>query len=117
MSQKDDGGPAFPTWIEWGTEGGVGFLGEPCGEPGTKTFYSGMPLRAYFAVHAPVQRTDFTDYGAAAIVGREMPDYPGDEASEQARADYQIATAQFRIDLDVALRLRWADAMLKARES
>ena len=76
-----------------------------------------MTLRDYFAAHAPAQRTDFTDYGAAAVVGREMPDYPGDDASEQARIDHQIATAQFRIDLDVALRLRWADSMLKARNA
>ena len=28
-----------------------------------------MTLRDYFAAHAPAQRTDFTDYGAAAVVG------------------------------------------------
>lgn len=98
-----NGGPAFPVRRE--------------GPNQTSWQEEGLTLRDYFAVHAPPQRTDFTDYGAAALVGREMPDYPGDDASEQARADYQIATAQFRIDLDVALRLRWADAMLKARES
>lgn len=48
----DNGGPAFPARIEWGTEGGVGFLGESCGAPGTKTFYSGATLRDYFAARA-----------------------------------------------------------------
>lgn len=101
MNHPKDGGPAFPTKKL----------------PYDERDKSGATLRDYFAAHAPAQRTDFTEQAAAAVVGREMPDYPGDDASEQARIDYQIATAQFRIDLDVALRLRWADSMLKARES
>lgn len=102
---KQDGGPAFPVTADVLCEYDFG----------KTTRLSGMTLRAYFAAHAPAQRTDFTDYGAAAIVGREMPGYPTNaEVSEQTRIDYQIATAQFRIDLDVALRLRWADAMIEA---
>lgn len=89
MSQKDNGGQAI----------------------------ANLTVRDYFAMNAPAQRTDFTEHGAAALVGREMPSGPGEECDEQARIDYQIAKAQFHIDLDVALRLRWADAMLKARKS
>ncbi len=111
---SDNGGQAFPLatgWVEDTQDGG------PKKVVTVRELDHGMTLRDYFAAHAPAQRTDFTDYGAAAVVGREMPDYPGDDASEQARIDHQIATAQFRIDLDVALRLRWADSMLKARNA
>lgn len=109
MSENNNGGPAFPIPVV--------SQNQATGETSIWQTEGGMSLRDYFAVHAPPQRTDFTDYGAASVVGRDMPNYPGDDASEQARIDYQIETAQFRIDLDVALRLRWADAMLKARGS
>lgn len=114
MSAKDDGGPAFPLATGWVEEPQDG---RPKITVLVRERNPGISVRDYFAVHAPPQRTDFTDYGAAAVVGRQMPDFPGDDASEQARTDYQIATAQFRIDLDVALRLRWADSMLKARNA
>lgn len=111
MNPPKNGGPAFPTSTQVAQNAATG-------ETTVHQYLSdGMTLRDYFAVHAPSQRTDFTDYGAAAVVGRQMPNHPGDDASEQVRIDYQIATMQFRIDLDVALRLRWADSMLKARES
>lgn len=114
MSAKDDGGPAFPLatgWVEDSQDG------SPKKVVLVKELDHGMTLRDYLATHAPPQQTDLTYYGAAVVVGREAPVYPGDDASEQARADYQIATAQFRIDLDVALRLRWADSFLKARKA
>lgn len=111
MSEKGDGGPAFPTGTQVAQNTATG-------ETVVHQYLSdGISVRDCFAAHAPAQRTDFTAAGAAAVVGREMPDYPGNDASEQARIDHQIATAQFRIDLDVALRLRWADSMLKARKS
>lgn len=116
MSAKDDGGQAFPLatgWVEEPQDGRP----NPKKTVLVRELDRGMALRDYFAVHAPAQRTDFTEHAAAAVVGREMPNYPGDDASEQARIDHQIATAQFRVDLDVSLRLRWADSMLKARKS
>lgn len=46
--------PAFPTKIDWGPEGGIGFEGEPAGEPQTSTFYSGLMARDYAAIHLRV---------------------------------------------------------------
>lgn len=63
MDKIEDGGPAFPTSIEWGPEGGTGFQDDPAGEPGTTTYYCGMTLRQYAAIklRVPNSGTDWLD--------------------------------------------------------
>ena len=63
MSNFENSGPAFPTSIKWGPEGGVGFQGDPACEPGTTTYYSGMTLRQYAAIklRVPNSGTDWLD--------------------------------------------------------
>ena len=88
MSKIEDGGPAFPTSIEWGLEGGVGFDGDEAGKPNSTTYYRGMTLRDYFAAKAL----------AALIIDSYSPD-------EGYRPDVTAERAYW-----------FADAMLKARE-
>lgn len=123
MSKIEDGGPAFPTSIEWGPEGGVGFDGDEAGKPNSTTYYSGMTLRQYAAIklRVPNSGTDWLDdmiraslrdeFAAKAMVaietrgdngGRDPSGFLGDGATgsdESALVSYWIA-----------------DAMLAARE-
>lgn len=98
MSKIEDGGPAFPTSIKWGPEGGVGFQGDPACEPGTTTYYSGMTRRQYAAIklRVPNSGTDWLD-----------------ELIRTSLRDDLAAKAMLSLPASKAYVM--ADAMLKAR--
>lgn len=48
---KNDGGPAFPVEVRSGSCGGLDLQGKEM-KPNTTTFYKGLSLRDYFAIHA-----------------------------------------------------------------
>lgn len=92
MSEKNTGGPAFPTKIH-ATSGGIGFDNDEL-MPGATTHYSGMTLRDYFAAKAlPAIYKDTCE--CARVEGWSV-----DWRDEVAAEAYDMA-----------------DAMLKAREA
>ena len=96
-------GPAFPSFIKWGPEGGTGFEGESVGEGGICSYYSGIHFRDYFAATLPLDiKINDPDLGAQ-IVGRPMP-----------ATDLEVIAWAY--ELEAKLRYMKADAMLKARE-
>ena len=103
MDLTKSGGPAFPSLIKWGSEGGTGFEGEPGGKEGVTTYYSGISFRDYFATTLPLDiKINDPDLGAQ-IVGRPMP-----------ATDLEVIVWAY--ELEAKLRYMKADAMLKARE-
>ncbi len=98
MTEKNDGGPAFPLDRENALM--------PVTDMGGRDVSSGMSLRDYFAAHA-----DIADYKigslerAAAFVGIEAP-----------QADDVEALMYLGAALQAKLRYMFADAMLAARK-
>lgn len=107
MTSRSDGGPAFPHAVEkFDNRNGAGWDEK----------HGGMTSREYLAAHAPQQVTDMCSEAAAEIVGRPMPEWkPYMESKKELASKYQLDLAKFRIELDVGLRLIWADAMIAAR--
>ena len=103
MDRSKTGGPAFPLFIKWGTEGGMGFEGEPAGKEGTYTYYSGLTTRDWLAATIPLDASINEEQLAAQIVGRDVPTDPLDMIS-------------FAFEMEARLRYMKADAMLKIRE-
>ena len=103
MDRSTTSGPAFPSFIEWKQGGGIGFEGEPAGEEGDFTYYSGVSTRDWFAAtmecDCSIQETQL----AEEIAGRPMPDTP-------------LEQLQWVFEIDAKLRYMKADAMLKVRE-
>lgn len=60
--KMNDGGPAFPTSIQWDEKGGVVFGNEQA-SPNSTSHYSGMTLRQYAAIklRVPNSGTDWLD--------------------------------------------------------
>lgn len=94
---KDDGGPAFPApdaaKARFGDSNSDAFLG--------------MTLRDYFAAHAAIDHDEVGVRYAAAIVGRDMPDFAADPLGNSA----------FWAEYRARMRYIEADAMLAARSA
>jgi hypothetical protein len=88
MSNRDDGGPAFPVDIT-----GVGMT------------LLGMSLRDYMAIHAPVSEIQKIFPSSAQDVAEWIA--PSVEAHSQGKGQMLFITKA---------RYIWADAMLEARE-
>jgi hypothetical protein len=107
MSNKNDGGPAFPLTID--------FEGlPPDAEPGklyapvkSTVSHPGITARDYFATHTTVELEGYGVGYAEDIVGRKMPDY----------ATHPRANAEFWAEFRARIRYMEADAMLKARDA
>ena len=84
---REDGGSAFP-------------------EPGHSQC-GGMSLRDYFAAHAAIDHDEVGVRYAAAIVGRDMPDFAGDP----------LGNSTFWAEYRARMRYIEADAMLAARSA
>ena len=91
---KENGGPAFPctpeSSVRMNGEGG-----------------SGMTLRDYFATHTSIDHDEVGVRYAAAIVGRDMPDFAADTLGNSA----------FWAEYRARMRYIEADAMLAARSA
>lgn len=75
-------------------------------------------LLCYFAANAPVQDTSLTSGAASAIVGRPMPEWkPYMSSDEAAAVAYKIDQQKFRVELQAALRIAHAEAMVAALKS
>lgn len=116
MNKIEDGGPAFPTSIKWGAEGGVGFHGDEAGKPNSTTHYSGMTLRQYAAIklRVPSSGTDWLDDMIRASLrdelakkvlpacytefyrGADDEDFAGDWCSRIMKASYRIADSMLQ---------------------
>lgn len=96
MSNKDDGGPAFPAMVE--DENSPDHI---C------TNYAGMTLRDYFAAHATIETAEdaWGDCVKSALLKRPAP----------ANGDW-IERLQFEADFRAAWKFMRADAMLEARK-
>lgn len=104
-TQHNDGGPAFPGTV-WRN-----VIGDSPLDPVHQA--NGMSLRDYFAAHAPKQIDDDSmSFQSAAhfaqVCGLSVPD---------ATANSGVAWADFWMACETALRYRYADAMLRAREA
>jgi hypothetical protein len=99
MEKINDGGLAFPNHPDMQIDA-----------PGI-----GMTLRDYLAVNAPPQSAVNTG-SAIALVGRNPPEWkPYMQNDKKSEIEYHKQLAKFSIDVDVALRFMWADAMIAAR--
>ncbi len=94
MSTKETGGTAFPCTPEHSVRMN--------GEGG-----AGMSLRDYFAAHAAINHDEVGVRYAAAIVGRDMPDFAADPLGNSA----------FWAEYRARMRYIEADAMLAARSA
>ena len=103
MDLTKSGGPAFPSFIKWGPEGGTGFEGESVGEEGICSYYSGIFARDWLAATISVDASINEENIAVQIVGREVPTDP-------------VEFISFAFELEARLRYMKADAMLKIRE-
>jgi hypothetical protein len=103
MDLSKSGGPAFPSFIQWGPEGGLGFEGEPAGEEGEFTYYSGVTTRDWLAATMDCEFNIHEPQLAEEIAGRPMP-------------DSFIEQVQWAFEVEAKLRYMKADAMLKVRE-
>ena len=103
MDRSKTGGPAFPSFIQWKQGGGIGFEGEPAGEEGGITYYSGITARDWLAATMDCEFDINEPQLAEGIVGRPMPDTP-------------IEQLQWVFEIEAKLRYMKADAMLKVRE-
>lgn len=101
----NDGGPAFPCAIQTGTKDFVDIEGRSV-TPNVPVFqhFPGMTLRDYFAAHAPVhdlsQMIPHHLHDLCRVIGIPLDEY-------KAEVHY--------LPFIVALRYRWADAMLAER--
>ena len=103
MDRSKTGGPAFPSFIQWKQGGGMGFEGEPAGEEGAITYYSGITARDWLAATMDCEFDIHEPLFAEEIAGRPMPDSPIDQV-------------QWAFEIEAKLRYMKADAMLKVRE-
>lgn len=113
MSKIEDGGPAFPTSIKWGPEGGAGFQGDPAGEPGTTTYYSGMTLRQYAAIklRVPNSGTDWLDE----MILTSLRDELRGKAIQAYFTDPNVGFGSDSIDAGAKAACQIANVMLAAR--
>ena len=103
MDLSKSGGPAFPSFIDWGPEDRMGFEGEPAGEEGERTYYSGLSTRDWLAATIPLGVSINEEHIAVQIVGRDLPTDP-------------VEAISFAFEMEARLRYMKADAMLKVRE-
>jgi hypothetical protein len=105
MSAVNTGGPAFPV------------TSDNYANPNSE----GMTLRDYFAVNAPtdeVQELQFRHLSQKAqekLTGLEYPQKPAYKENDLKVIDFQIAEFEFKCAVNAAIRLKLADAMMKAR--
>jgi hypothetical protein len=90
MSDKEDGGQAFPL-------GASEYAGH-----GPQ---AGMTLRDFFAANAVLDLEEYTVMYATGILGRGMPDY----------AAYPLENAAFWAEFRAKMRFIEADAMIEVR--
>jgi len=108
MSDRDDGGPAFPL---------------PLGEQNISPAVGGMSLRDYFATAMSADEIGATVYHSLSraaqesLIGRSHPTEPPVKALPEILMAYQLQKMQFAIDVSARIRFMHADAMLKARKS
>ena len=119
MPTKETGGPAFPC-SENGTSHTIAMaamlqLSETASTEEKDKVYiqtkanamQGMSLRDYFAAHAAIDHDEVGVRYAAAIVGRDMPDFAADPLGNSA----------FWAEYRARMRYIEADAMLAARSA
>lgn len=94
MTNKDNGGPAFPAQPTQHIAPGV-----------TIESNNGMTLRDYFAAHTTVELEGYGVGYAEEVVGRKMPDFATDP----------LANAKFWAEFRARMRFIEADAMIRAR--
>jgi hypothetical protein len=103
------GGPAFPTTVSnSGHKQIIGLEGETI-PAGCVAEYSGMTLRDYFASCAAASDLASVNdrQDAETLAGRERPDgYPRG-----------VDSIRFNMEVEAALRIMFADAMLRALEA
>ncbi len=107
MSDKDDGGPAFPE-TRWDDK------------TRQEVQWMGMTLRDYFATNATtdeVQELNFRHLSRKAQEQMTGLTYPTEPQGNADRVAYQLAEFHFKCAVNAAIRFALADAMIKARES
>lgn len=111
MTQRNDGGSAFPSTP----------LGDD-GKPGGAHRF-GMSLRDWFAQSQPSDDLQDLSYhhlspdAQSILAGEPSPHEPRDSAPGEERVKYQLDKARWQAKVTAALRYMHADAMLVARQS